>query len=568
MAVVSFTQDPGGPPGAGYFADEFGNKRYAYDPVTAQNISQQQQAPQQPDMRMAQMAPDTRFGTTTVEPAEGGARGGGPQNASDVTPSYAPQGSPQQQVAGQVGGAPGTAPGNELQATAGVLTNDLSKALLSRRQQGPTAAHWQPSTSQEKVTDLRRPLSDAEKASFAQSDAQSASATVDQALSDRQRMLGDASADMAALPRQYAQMDIAQKKRDETSSLVQQDRSSLDQFSQELQQNQKSFNPNRLFDEKLGTAGSIGAALFRAIGTYAQIKGHLAENPAGPVIDAAIQRDVMAQRQQIEDSKGNVDNALNRLRLHFGDLDLAQKALEIAQHNYADTQHQFYAAATGSNDVVTKARASLAAQQQAATKRDVEFNDRSYGVRSKQVDDKYVPATSGSGESVDQALERLNKFATVSKTLSEANAKPKVNGRIQTTIAAGQNAIDTLEDTLDGMKVPRTQDGGYQVPGYLGRKAAVASNAGAELFGTERGAQLSVNRELLAGDIGKLVKGGVADAKEGERMNALLDKGDPASLIQLHKLMRGFVRNYQNAGALAAPDGASGGGGEPIVEDQ
>lgn len=540
MGIAAFDQDPSGPPGAGWFSDEYGNRRYAYDPVAAQNAGQG-------DQRLAMGGPDA--GAPQPAP-QGGAPPATPPSASDAVPDYG-QVSPQQQAGQQVTAPPGTAPQNENQAITGALQNNIARAMTAP-QGGASPAGYRPSTRSTTVADLKRPITQEEEQGYESAEGQKALATANTAKLERDKQLGIANSAMASLPRQYANMEAQQKKRDEVSGLVQQDRASLDQFGQELQQNQKSFNANRLFDDKLGTAGTIGAALFRAIGAYAQIKGHLGENPAGQIIDAAIQRDIAEQRQKIDDSRGNVDNALNRLRLHFGDLDLAQKALENIQHNYADTQQQFYAAATNSQQVIENARAALADQQTASQKRWTEFGDRSFGVATKKVEEKYQAGGSGA-PNLKQSLENFKTYAEANKILSEANAKPKTNAKIQATIAAGNNAIGALEDSLSAMNLKPDQKGDYQVPGRMAAGKEMVSNDLGKTFGTGTAKRLETNRAILSGEIGKLATGGAATKETIDAMNNLLNDGDPRSLIQLHKLMKHFVRNYQNAGENAQP---------------
>jgi len=422
MAIVAFQQDPSAAPGTGYFADEYGNQRYAYDPVTAQNLAQQGA----PDLRLAQGGGPNggTFGAAMTGMA-GGERRGSSSSTSDALPSYAqsPPTTPIGQSAAQLTAPPGQAPGNENQAITGVLQNNIGKSLLADQNKPATKGGFTPQKREETISDVRRPLSPDEQQQFWQTDAERAQATVNSAKLDRESELGAANAEMASMVPQQANIAVAKKKRDLVNGMVQKDLADYSQMDQELKQNQKSFNPNRLFDEKLGTSGTIAAALFRAIGQYAQVMGHQSTNAAGDIIDAAIARDVAQQREAIESGKGNVDNALNRFRIHFGDLDLAQKALENLQHNYADTQMQFMVHATNAPKVIENARAGLAAQADAAQKRDIDFRDRSFGVASRKVEDKYQPASGGGGQTPEQAIGRFKNYSEALKTYNEANTR-------------------------------------------------------------------------------------------------------------------------------------------------
>lgn len=453
--LTSFQQDPNSMPGAGMFMADDGQGVYAYHPEMANQLSQPNGAapsppPFQPSPELTAAAapgPDMRVagpggGIQPVDalnaPNAGNPlaslsfKGAGGQAPSPATGGGPPSGPtvPASIARDPVAPSSGAAPENMGQAISQLQENRLGAAML-KEQNAPVRkvpGHYTPSTKEVAVADQGAPVSEENRALLEDAHYGGLAATQNAGDAEKQRLHAAAVANMQDAVAQKKQLDMQQGIANDTQGLVAQDRANLDRYRQELEQNQKSFNPNRLFEK--GSTEAIGAAIFRAMGTYAQIRGHMASNPAGEVIDAAIERDVAQQRQAIESGKGNVNNALSRLQEHYGDLNQATSALRVLQHSYADSQQQFLANSTGIPQVIAKTQQTIADKQGAYAKEMNAFDQAAYGKHSAKVAEKYIaPTTTGGAPSVDKQLERAGKLAGIEHTNAETE-KLRAEGKI------------------------------------------------------------------------------------------------------------------------------------------
>lgn len=437
MALSGFQQDPYGPPGAGYFHGDSGPPVYAFHPELANQLSQGgpvAPAPIQPSAELQQAAapgPDMRtaglggFGSTDQRLAVGGAAPGLDKQLGQM-PDFGGAPAPGQGPA--VGGGPRVpgegGPQNIGQAAAQLNDQQLAQAMLKEQNARPTTtkAHYRPTSKEITVSDQGAPEAEENRALREDAYYGVLAATQNQGDLESQHLaqLATLNADQAA--KQQAQINFQAKTQQATSELVAKDQTDLDRFQGELQQSQKDFNPNRLFSGAAGTMAGIGAAVFRAMGAYAAIRGHSGSNPAGEVIDSAIQRDIAQQKAEIEAKGSNANNALARLNKHYGNLEQATTALGILQNKYADTMALQLANSSGSQEVIAKTQGAIAAKQQAYATDNEKFNQLSYGKHAAKVAETYVaPSTSGGAPSVDKLLERGNKMATNEHTRAETD---------------------------------------------------------------------------------------------------------------------------------------------------
>ncbi len=447
MALLGFQQDPNSMPGAGWFHPDVGEPVYAYHPELANQLSQGQGPGVgviQPAVALQQGAKPggnmqiqgLGFAAADQRAAAGGGSpaleaqlaqmpdfGGGPKPAGvgGGPATEAPPGQPAAQPPGENPLAPSTTAGG---AIARVAQDQLGAAMLREGTQPVrrTPAHYQPSTKEMTVSDQGSPMSAEDKGLREDAYWGDLAATQNRGDLESAHLATLAEQQAAQAKRQETAIAFQQKVQQDTSQLVAKDQNDLDQFQSELQQSQKDFNPNRLFSGAAGTMAGIGAAIFRAMGAYASSLGHQGSNAAGEVIDAAIQRDIMKQRADIEAHKGNADNALARLTKHYGNMEQATAALSILQNKYADTQALQLANATGSQDVILKTQQDIAAKQEKYAKQNFDFQQISEGKHSAKVSEKYVQASqTGGAPSVDKLIDRNTKLAGLARTEAETD---------------------------------------------------------------------------------------------------------------------------------------------------
>lgn len=199
--------------------------------------------------------------------------------------------------------------------------------------------------------------------------------------------------------------------RDNAERMANEDIARVQASDQDLAQRINKFNPNRLFDEQLGTAGTLAAAFFQAIGAMAQAKGRLASNPAKDIIDAAIQRDILQQQKQIDETKGRADNALRRYQMSFGSANVARAALEHSMQNYAALGLHSYALATGIPEIVANSQKFLADNQLQQSQSLAGIRDKAVGDHTTTLNEK-TPQPNYAQLATQQRFEQsqLNKY--------------------------------------------------------------------------------------------------------------------------------------------------------------
>jgi hypothetical protein len=408
MAIVGFRQDPGAPPGAGFFRGSDGKEKYAYAPDVAAKF-----AGAAPQMGL-QPLPDARLALGALPPTEarlaaGGAPPGVPPSMSDAAPNFgppAPPGGVPQGAARTIPSAPmPPPPSTELPQQPGPnMQQEAVGDILRSVANGPVGpkrpAGWHPK-SQSVTVEQGAPYSEEQANDRAQAEAnvQRAHLASTQAYADQQ----EAQAAAIGLQKEKIQTDLqeAQGKQNAKQQMYDDERARVQGLMDATTSQQ--VDPGRWF--KKNTFGGVMAIIGQAMQNFASIKmGH---GPTNAALDSIIDRDVAAQRADIEQGRVKTGNALHMLNTQFRDLDQSQAALKMIQQKAVDAEIARQAALHNSQDARSKTGEWIAQRGQDFVKSEQAFQNAAMGKTTIKTDQAYQPATGGG---ITDPLERLKRM--------------------------------------------------------------------------------------------------------------------------------------------------------------
>lgn len=277
---------------------------------------------------------------------------------------------------------------------------------------------------------------------------------------------------------------------------------------------QKSVDPGRIF-KNAGPIATIGAVIAQAVGAYAATLGG-GKNYAKEIIDDAINRDIMAQKSEIEMAmkrgQTQVNNALWGLTQTYGSVEQASTALEMMQHSYAQRSADMYAAEAGSEDAWAALQDFKAAEAQRMLELQQKFYEQSLGKQTVQERYGYEFPVQGSPGyrrelSAKEQLELLKagydvagKEAGLGKTraqtgkiASEAygtsgkgqkfDKRVEAYGKERAKFVAGQKALERARAELKA--IAAKHDGNLPGVGVVDLKNPKSLKYLAEVFGNE-----------------------------------------------------------------------------------
>ncbi len=460
MALIAFAQEPGHPEGLGTFHFDDGRTLFAHDPELAQTVPH----PSELDPGIAQAAmggPDERTAGNPFQTTDQRLDAGGPAPGVDdelakmnFKAPQGPQAAPQAPAApvqpqASVGGGPASpreaAPDPQAEAM---------KFITAPVSVGATRGGVIPKSQSQTIESDGVAYDEEHVASRQAANNDLMVARRNEAANQAHRAQAESLAHQARLPELQKQAAQAQQEQVDQHNNYKQERAHLEQMIQESQQAQKGFNANRWFESR-GVVGQIGAVLAQAMGAYAATLGR-GENWAQKIIDGAIQQDIAEQKEQIAGSKGNVDNALNRLKLRFGDMGQAEAALKLAMGKVADTQALAYAKSTGAQDIQDTWTKQVAQNQVDRVKEEQAFEAASKG-KVKTTTDARIVAPSAGGTRAPTTAE-MNQRADLAGKLPGI-AEKTYNAELQRQKAMGEGGEEADKDRalviegLDGTRV-------------------------------------------------------------------------------------------------------------------
>ncbi len=504
--LVGFQQDPQGPPGMGDFHFDDGRSLYAHDPEMAAQVQapppqvdvppEWQQIAQQ-DNRVAGPGggepppadisgnPDARNAPGAMNPMAGmNFKGAGDRPAPPpVVPQASPAAPPPDMLPAPGGG--GTGPSE-------FDTNVQRYALGEMRKGGQrTPEKWVPKSKSETVESEGLPYNEEDAAARIHANQNLMIAKTATAATMADRALGQAKEAQAALPGLQAKAARAQQEVDAQHANYTRERADLQQMIDKS--NSQDSSAAHWFADK-SPISKIGLILGQAFGAYAATLSG-GENWAQKQINNIMEHDIAAQKEQ---AKNGVDNALQRLKLRYGDMDQAEAALRMAQGNAVNMMQTKFASANQAQDVQLAHQEMLAKNDADMVANEQKFMAGSYGKHTTKLDVAHQAASGGGGPDIVALAKKLKATGLTDEQVRTAIFGHGGNG-------TGGDAIDRANvGTFDG------QSREFTTPDARKR----AEETMPELTGMEQKAQ-----RLQA-----MLKGGITSYKDRATAKALADQ--------------------------------------------
>lgn len=472
--LVRFEQDPEAPEGAGTFHFDAGEPMYAYEPELAAQATQVKSA--------LDSAPDNRTAKVTSQDlarslreqgqaqdqadlrsvADAGSEFGQPANI----PSAPPPGQPPRLLAPPPP-EQGPPPGDMATMARDVMGQRAAEEILrgtkrtyvggspgvnphQMREQGVMVP-----TQQNVVQESGAPY-DPNQAALriaAAEDVRSAN-LADLAL-QKQQTENQLASQRAIAPKLQKQAAVAEANHNRMLSAYRADRSRL---QQELDDYEKKahVNPDRFFEDR-GLFATIGMAIAQGMGAYASTMTG-APNFAYEMVQKAIERDISAQRDQIEAGRVSRRNKLAMMMDNYGyDLDQAEAAMRIAMNKSADLQASMFAAESKLPQYQVEAQKFNALTNQEIIKNEQALQNASFGKYTRSQQEAFVQPKAATGGGYIEKPLTPEELAARAKLLPKDQGadveelEPKERLRITNEYGEQRQNFASLQSTYDDL---------------------------------------------------------------------------------------------------------------------
>lgn len=239
---------------------------------------------------------------------------------------------------------------------------------------------------------------------------------------ERQQTENELNRQRAIAPALETAATNAQIKADNIQYAYRTDRSKL---QQELDDYDKTahVNPDKFFQDR-GLFATLGLAIAQGMGAYASTMTG-APNFAYQMVQQGIDRDIAAQREQIESGRVGRRNKMAQMMDNYGfDMNQAEAAMKIAMNKSAATQAQMFANEAKLPHYQQQAQLFTAQTNQEILKGEQALQAASIGKQTKTMSDQFVQpkaATSGGYREKELSPE---EYAARAKLLPTAPANP------------------------------------------------------------------------------------------------------------------------------------------------
>jgi hypothetical protein len=393
---VAFEQEPGQKPGAGFFHLDSGEKRYAYLPEVAAQLPPPGQAAAPPPAP----APN-RFASAVADAAAENAAAAPPPGPVAPPPGPAQEGPP---------GAPATPQDDATRARNAVTSRtarDLERGYretivpgspgvdpAKMRASGsyvPTGGHDTIETSgKEYNADDANARIEAGRGVLG---AQLNSLELDQR--ETQNRLNAARAAAPALAQRAQEAEQAQQA---VQRAYRTDRAKLQQDLDDYDRT-AHIDPSKYFKDR-GAFGAIGAMIAQAMGAYASSQTGV-PNIAYEMIQKGIDRDISAQRDEIENGRVSRRNKMAQMMDNYGyDLPQAEAAMRIAMTKSAENEATQFAAESKLPHYQAEAEKLKALFVRDTIKDEQALESASIGKHTRTVNEQFLQPRAATGPTV------------------------------------------------------------------------------------------------------------------------------------------------------------------------
>lgn len=460
VGLLRFEQDPDAPEGAGVFHFDAGEPMYAYEPELASKIGKVKGAlDTAPDMRVAgpgggeppppgPVAPPAP-GIEVANQAIGYALA---DRAAQQAQPPAPAAPTAQDMAGQAREVMGQ------RAAADILRGTKQTYVPGSPGVDPHRMRAQgvmvPTTANEVVESNGMPYSpEAARERLTASHMVQQATLADMELG-RQQTANQLASQRALAPRLEQEAARAQSEQNAIHAAYKVDRSRL---QQDIDQYEKTahVNPDRYFNDR-GVFATIGLAIAQGLGAYASTMTG-APNFAFEMTQRAIDRDIAAQRDEIESGRVSRRNSLAQMMDNYGfDMGQAEAATRLAMTKSAELQAQMFANEAKLPHYQTEAAKFLALTNQENVKNEQALQNASIGKHTRSIQNAFVQPKAATGPSVRETPYTPQELAGLAKNLpagqtaaSFGDLSPEKQVEVTTKYGEGKLANAPLRQAAD-----------------------------------------------------------------------------------------------------------------------
>ncbi len=463
--LVDFEQDPVAPDGYGVFHFDAGDSQYAFEPDLAAQVSKTKGAlDAAPDMRVAGPGGGEAPLPGPVAPPPPGIEVANQAIGQALANRAAEQAQPMPQ-------APPPPPSpQEMAGTARDVMGQRAAADIIRGTKR-TYAPGSPGVDPNRMVDQGVMVPTTASETFESQNALpyspeaarerlGASHMVQQAtLADmelnRQQTENQLASQRALAPRLQQAAADAENNQNRVIGAYRVDRARL---QQDLEKYEKTahVNPSKYFQDR-SVFATIGLAIAQGLGAYATTKTG-APNFAYEMTQKAIDRDIAAQRDEIEAGRASRRNSLAQMMDDYGfDLQQAEAATRLAMTKSAEVQAQMFASESKLPHYQTEAVKFLALTNQDNIKNEQALQAASIGKHTRSVNNAFVQpkAATGGGyvnkEYTPQEMAALAKNLPAGQGQDVADLEPKERLRITNEYGEQRQNFASLQSTYDDL---------------------------------------------------------------------------------------------------------------------
>lgn len=371
---------------------------------------------------------------------------------------------------------------------------------------------------------------------------------------NRQQTQNQLNAQRAAAPileQRAAEAELAQKK---IQNAYRADRSRLQQELDDYEQ-KAHVDPDRYFKDR-GIFATIGMAIAQGLGAYGSaVTG--APNFAYEIVQKAIERDISAQREEIETGRVSRRNKLAQMMDTFGyDLPQAEAATRLAMNKSAENQANLFANESKLPHYQIEAQKFNALALQEAVKQEQAFQAASIGKQTRTVNQAFLQPKAATAPGYIERPLTPEEEATRAKNLPKGTGQDvqdldpkdrlallKTYGEKKTDFASLRASYDDLAQAY-GYKVdwkkkaivdPKTGEPvDPNESGLFGKNPDIAGVGirGPDITRSQAGKRAEEARAKAAAITGKALSGASVSPQQAEFIQSYLLGGTDAAALR------------------------------------
>lgn len=575
--LLNFEQDPDAKDGAGMFHFDSGVSRYGYDPELASQAAQlKARLDAAPDERLASNAP--RPGGANwkdlSKPTESRMDYGDGRGAITLGEAFSPPPALVASPAGPPANTPPQGPPPGVADVADAARESVAASAAARLMQGGRMVPGSPGFDPQKARETGSYVPDKQstKTEFgAPYDLEQAQARIgaDQNVANarmrqvelqaqqEENALNQARAAAPVLAREAATQQDAMAR---MQAGYRAQRAALQKELDDYDKNAK-VDPGRYMRDPTGL-GTIGMAIAQAMGAWASVQSG-APNFAMEIVQRNIDRDIAAQRDEIQNGRISRNNKLGRFMEDFGyDVSQAEAALRIAQNKAVQNQVQLYQLETKTPQTKAAGDVMLAELQRDTLKREQELYNASIGKREVTGTEQFTQPRAATGPTfVEDSPEKqagLLKLLPPGTGQDVKNLDPKDRlllveryGEKKTDFANYRASLNDLANaygvTIDWKKGELVGPDGQAVNpadyAFAGKADNIPGVGMSPNLQWQRGDRVKEARAKVKALEGKMLSGAsVAPEQQEDIQSYALGANDAAAIAGLGRTVRGFTQ--------------------------